>query len=183
MSAFDADRQNGHDLTRTVEQIAPRTRRALTECQTVLPNTDPVDSHTTVDGAEGLVLVVSESGSEYVVDIEDERCECPDAQKRDVRCKHQRRAAFALGAAPIAADAAAALDLDETLGQHTDADLSFVAADGGVVRAGDNAELVDTGDERPEDCDCIPVEEQSGTPLECWPCRREGFTSVNPDAE
>ena len=50
-------------------------------------------------------------------------------------------------------------------------------------RRGAAGVLVDERDGRPDDCDCIPVEKQHGTPLTCWPCRREGFTSVNPDTE
>ena len=50
--------------------------RALTECLTVLEDVGRVR------GAEDLFLVVSESGSEYLVDRRTGRCGCPDAVHR-----------------------------------------------------------------------------------------------------
>ena len=49
--------------------------------------------------ADGLYLVVSQSGSEYLVDYRTGRCGCPDAEHRDSEggCKHVRRVAFATG--------------------------------------------------------------------------------------
>ncbi len=185
MSTFDSGRENGHDTERTDVDLEPCTERALTEYLTVLPETDPVSEPTPVAGADGLVLVCSQSGSEYVVDLEGGRCTCPDAQHNlgpDEACKHETRARFATGREPLPAAAVAALDVDPNLGAHTDASLRFAATDGGVVNAGDDAELVDTGDGRPEECDCIPASEQSGEPLACWPCRQAGFTTVNPHA-
>jgi len=67
-------------------QLDDRDARALTECMTVLPTDAP-----------GLYEVVSESGSEYIVDARGGSCECADAEYRDVRCKHIRRARFAAG--------------------------------------------------------------------------------------
>jgi len=59
--------------------------RALTEAMTVLPD------------APGMYVVVSGSGSEYVVDARGGACTCPDARYRDRTCKHQRRVAYELG--------------------------------------------------------------------------------------
>lgn len=134
-----------NDADRTDTELEARTRRALEQYLTVLPETDPVDELGAVADVPGMVLVVSESGSEYVVDVDAGRCECPDARHRDVMCKHVRRAAFATGEEAIPADAAAALDVDPELGHHTDASLRFAAADGGIVEAGDDAEVLDGG--------------------------------------
>ena len=70
------------------ERIDTRDLRALTEYLTVL------DDVGRVRGADGLYLVVSQSGSEYLVDTLEGACECPDAQYRGVECKHRRRVAF-----------------------------------------------------------------------------------------
>jgi hypothetical protein len=66
-------------------------RRALTEYLTVL------DDVGRAKGADDLFLVVSQSGSEYLVDRREGRCTCPDHEYRGVRCKHLRRVAFATG--------------------------------------------------------------------------------------
>jgi len=126
--------------------IADRTRRALEQYLTVTPDVGQAR------GAEGIALVTSQSGSEYVVDALEGRCECRDAEYRDPDggCKHVRRARFALGLDAIPADAAAACDVDPDLGQHCDAELRFAAADGGIIVADDDAELVDEDADRVE---------------------------------
>ncbi|MFC6724993.1 hypothetical protein ACFQE1_11545, partial [Halobium palmae] len=50
-------------------------------------------------GAEDLYAVVTESGSEYLVDARTGACECADAEYRapEGGCKHVRRVAFATG--------------------------------------------------------------------------------------
>lgn len=71
--------------------VEPRTIRALTETLQVLPNTGRAR------GADGLYLVVSGSGNEYLVDLPGGRCSCPDAQynlEPDERCKHWRKCAI-----------------------------------------------------------------------------------------
>ena len=65
--------------------------RALTQYLTVLEDLPRVD------GADDLYVVVSESGSSYLVDAREGACECADHRYRDVECKHIRRVAFATG--------------------------------------------------------------------------------------
>lgn len=138
------------------ESIDPRTERALEEPMTVLPGTDPATEPTPVVGVDGRVLVVS-TGPEYVVDVEAGRCTCPDAEHRDPDdgCKHVRRARFATGRAPLPVAALEPADVDEHLGEHTDASHRFAATDGGRVVAGDDAEVLDDetgGDAAGEEC-------------------------------
>jgi len=94
-----------------------RTRRALEEYITILPSLGDAA------GCDSLVTAVSESGSEYLVDLWEGRCNCPDSEHRnpDGGCKHIRRARFALGrrAIPNAPD----VEVDPQLGEHTDAEL------------------------------------------------------------
>lgn len=87
--------------------------RALTEYLTVL------DDIGRARGAPDLFLVVSQSGKEWLVDVDLERCDCPDYRYRGRRCKHLRRVAFATGERPIPSwiDREA---LDECLGEHID---------------------------------------------------------------
>jgi hypothetical protein len=198
--------------------LEKRTRRALEQYLTVL---DDVDA---AAGADDLYVVVSESGSQYLVDARGGSCTCPDAEHRDPEggCKHARRVAFATGAEaiPAAADPDA---VDDQLGAHVDGVVRWecehgrefcaeapaaredavrcsdceieaaatpaerVVADGGVIEAGDGAEILDedddvvdlsevTGDaepERPDDCDC--GDWNAGLGLPCWPCYRTGF--------
>ncbi|WP_222912677.1 hypothetical protein [Natrinema sp. SYSU A 869] len=69
--------------------------RTLTEYLTVL------EDQGRVRGCRDQYLVVSESGSEYLVDTRLEACECPDHAYRERRCKHLRRVAFAIGAEAV----------------------------------------------------------------------------------
>jgi hypothetical protein len=94
--------------------------RALTEKMTVLPETGRVKN------ADDLFLVISESGSEYLVDAREGRCDCPDAEYNldpGEQCKHERRVAYATGSEPVPlwADQTA---IDPQLGDHTEAVLS-----------------------------------------------------------
>ena len=121
------------------ESIEPRTARALEQYLTVLPNVGRAD------GADGLYLVVSQSGKEYLVDGVDGACECPDHEHRDVRCKHIRRVAIATGAEPIPADVLEEVTVDEQLGEHVDGGPQVVAPDGGIIHAGDDGEILEEG--------------------------------------
>jgi len=74
----------------------------------------------------GLYLVVSSHAEpnrlraeEYLVDLRDGSCTCPDARYRDVQCQHIRRAEYATGAAtvPPAVDRSA---VDPDLGAYVE---------------------------------------------------------------
>jgi len=111
MSDYNTAEVEGTDLE-------PRTERALTEYMTVLPLGGDIYSVTT------------QSGSEYRVDAREGRCTCPDHKHRDVRCKHQRRVAFAVGKRPVPADV---VDVDELLGDHVDESPHVAVPDGGEI--------------------------------------------------
>ncbi|WP_324757115.1 hypothetical protein [Haloarcula montana] len=76
-------------------ELDERDARALTEVMTVLDDTPRVA------GAPDMFLVVSGSGSSYVVDAREGACECWDDSTRSAGCKHRRRTAFATGQRPI----------------------------------------------------------------------------------
>jgi len=97
--------------------------RALSQYLTVLDDVDRVRS------APDLFLVVSESGSEYLVDARGGACECPDHEYRGRRCKHLRRVAFATSRESIPA-CVDSDDVDDQLGQHVDGEPDFAAAVG-----------------------------------------------------
>ncbi len=162
------------------ESIDRRTVRALTEPLTVLDHDEtPVD-----DADTTIVTVTSASGSTYDVDVRAGACSCPDARHREPEggCKHVRRARVALGRDVVDADTIRALDVDEQLGAFAPGPRVAVS-DGGIVDAGDDAELVDDTDadtERPADCDCVAFHDDAALP--CWPCWRDGFDEPNPDA-
>lgn len=88
--------------------------RALGRYMTVL---EDADARTRADAS--LYSVTSDSGSEYLVDIDVPACECPDHQYRDRRCIHIRRVEFATGrrAIPTWADSGM---VDPQLGDHVD---------------------------------------------------------------
>jgi hypothetical protein len=77
-------------------ELDDRTRRALTEHMGIIP-----------EGGE-LFTVVGENHpdrdqSTYMVDLRRGRCSCADSEYWNAECKHQRRAAFALGREPVPA--------------------------------------------------------------------------------
>jgi hypothetical protein len=94
-------------------ELEQRDVRALTEYMTVLPEMGRAED------APDLYLVVSESGSEYLVDTREGACECPDAVNRDVRCKHLRRVRYATGETPVPAGANEEA-IDDALGDHVE---------------------------------------------------------------
>jgi len=100
-------------------ELDDRTRRALTECMTVLP-----------EGGDIYTVVGENENGEYRVDGHEGRCTCPDHEHRDATCKHIRRVAFATGAVPIPATVD---NVDELLGEHTESGPQVVASDGGQV--------------------------------------------------
>jgi hypothetical protein len=170
MSEYDTAEIEGTD-------IEPRDVRALTEYHSVL------DEIGRARGADDLYLVVSESGSEYLVDARLGSCECPDHTHREVRCKHIRRVAYATGDRPVPAGVDTDA-VDPQLGMHVDATPRVAATDGGadIIDAGDEGEVLDEDDTdtddvadggRPDDCDCGAW--NAGEDLPCWPCARDGF--------
>lgn len=157
--------------------LCARDVRALTEVMSTLDDTP------TVRGADGLYEVVSQSGNTYTVDLWGPSCTCPDAEKRDVTCKHARRVMYAVGARPIPGWVQRGA-LDDQLGEHVDAtpQVGRAATDGGVhVSAAQAADAPDQ-DERPAGCECDAIAIDDGDALPCWPCFRDGFDTPNPDA-
>ncbi|WP_247002153.1 hypothetical protein [Halosolutus gelatinilyticus] len=86
-------------------------RRALTQYMTVLEDVSRVR------GCDGQYLVISQPGSEYLVDARLGVCECPDYRFRSRECKHLKRGAYATGQREIPAIIDRD-DLDEQLGEH-----------------------------------------------------------------
>jgi hypothetical protein len=85
-------------------------------------------------------------------------CTCPAWEYQDGVCKH-------MVAVAIREPVLEAVSTEPT-----------VKADGGVTVEKDG---VDHSDERPEDCDCLPLMEG----LSCWPCYRDGFEEPNSSLE
>lgn len=160
------------------ECIAPRDARGLTEVMSVLDNVGRARD------ADDLYLVVSSSGREYLVDIRQRVCECPDFQHNlpdgdRHACKHIARVTYEIGARPIPGwinrDA-----LDDQLGLHVSA--TPRVAPTAVVTDGGQLKDDETRAERPADCSCVaPVDRNDGRELPCFQCWRAGFRSVNPE--
>lgn len=146
-------------------ELCARDVRALTESHSVLPDVGQAAD------APDLYTVVSQSGRTYTVDIMGPSCSCPDAEKRDVTCKHARRVMFAEGMRPIPGWVNPAA-IDELLGRHVNGAprIGKVATDGGPGLAAD-MERAGAGDERPADCRCESGDED----VPCWPCFRDGW--------
>jgi predicted nucleic acid-binding Zn finger protein len=127
----------------TKDSIETRTRRALEECMTVLPNKGRAQ------GAPGLFVVIGENeNGQYLVDSQTGSCECKDAQYRDPEggCKHIRRVRIAQGETPETPVPAGALDeitVDSTFGVHVDASPKFATADGGILDGETGEEISD----------------------------------------
>ena len=114
--------------------------RAVTEYLTVL------DDLPAVADADGLYVVVSESGESYTVDARTDACQCPYKKYRGIRCKHARRVAYATGREPIPAGIDAE-EIDDDLGRHVGGEVRRAATDGGT--AADGAEVLSTPSDGP----------------------------------
>jgi hypothetical protein len=177
----------GHKSRDTADSIdiEPRTRRAVTECMTVL----------SADG-DTYTVVGQNGGGEYEVNARTGDCSCPDSEynlSAHERCKHAQRVEIILG--EHAMPAVDPDDVDPHLGEHVRATARRAVADGGIVEPGDDAEILDDeegeevvdladmtdepGEERPDDCQCAPFLADGDLP--CWPCYREGFATPAPD--
>jgi predicted nucleic acid-binding Zn finger protein len=90
--------------------IEPRTIRAATEIMTV------------IEEADALFLVVTESGSEYRVDLCEPACTCPDFEYRDdiQECKHIRRVRIEVGQVDIDALAESLADRATSVEQEAE---------------------------------------------------------------
>jgi hypothetical protein len=84
-----ATAQDGATDTPAPAEIADRDVRALTEPMLV------VADHPDAWGDHE--AVVYNADREYLVNVDIGYCDCPDVQYRRTRCKHLRRADFALG--------------------------------------------------------------------------------------
>lgn len=159
--------------TTTAEEsngIEKRTKRAATESMSL-------DRYA---GNAGEYDVHSESGSVYRVDLIAGSCSCPDDEHNAPAggCKHVRRVEIATGQRPVP-ELGQETDVERMIdarADQTDAqtDHQEVATDGGAVVESDQ-----TGDQRPDDCDCS--EHFDSGELGCWPCYRDGFETANPD--
>lgn len=123
--------KSGSTQVQSTETIDDRDVRALTSCLTVLPE------YGRAAGADGLFMVVSDSGKEYLVDAHEGACECADYEYRAPAggCKHVRRVAFATGERPIP-EGVSSDAIDDLLGHHVEGGPNAgkpVAADGGKV--------------------------------------------------
>jgi hypothetical protein len=72
--------------------------------------------------------------------------------------------------------------VDDQLGEHVDGEPRIATTDGGIIVADDDGEIIDEGDDRPDDCQCL-AEYTDNDALACWACYREGFDSPNPNAD
>lgn len=112
---IDTQESGTDDEKPSIANLNDRDIRALTEYHTVLADLGRVKD------ADGLYLVVSQSGKEYLVDAHDGSCECADSQYHNPvgGCKHSRRVAFATGKRAIPADIDQSA-VDSNLGEHVE---------------------------------------------------------------
>ena len=153
--------------SRTDPDHSERDRRALSQYLTVLEDVGRVRD------ADGLFLGVSQSGSEYLVDMREGACECDDHRYRGIKCKHARRVEFATGMRPVPGDVD--VQVDPQLGEHVVSPPRLAMPDGGIVATDAGDVDVDDLDAEPErdnadaECECEPGDE-----LECFACYMRG---------
>lgn len=157
------------------DSIESRTKRALTEAMTVLPN------HGRARGAENLFTVVGQHGNgEYLVNLNDGSCTCKDSQynlDNETDCKHVRRVRVCIGDMPIPNDALGEIQIDNTFGAHVDSTPVYATADGGIITSQENTDPeADKWSVRPEiDKYGVPTGSQVA---KCTSCGIETITSL-----
>ncbi|QLG49106.1 hypothetical protein [Natrinema halophilum] len=165
-----------------IDTLDERDVRALEEYLTVTPEIGRAR------GADDLTLVTSQSGKEYLVDVREGVCECPDSEYRhpDGGCKHVRRARIAMGHETVDARTLAELDVDPRLGEHANGP-RVATSDGGVTGAiaGDDAEILESDDVDPWDGPHVEYDKY-GEPTgaryyQCRDCSREVHEDIDRD--
>jgi len=160
---------NEESETKDSIEVESRTERALTECMTVVST----EGTPVTDADEETVSVVSSSGSTYTVDAGDEFCDCPDYQHNHRRCKHIRRARFALGIDELSAATLRTLDIAENFAAHCPGPI-VVASDGG--RVGESKTRNESNEDK-EDTLAAIIEDRGprrGTCCDVCGCRVKG---------
>lgn len=133
---------------------------------------------TALPEGEDLWTVVSQSGSEYTVDLRDEpACTCPDfeynlpTEDGQEVCKHILRCQIVDPDGHRCVPAPLVSEVDPLLGSGVDAEPKVVATDGGGIIT------VDDEDEG-ESCDCSELPE--GVPcFQCYRDRKKEFVGVS----
>lgn len=126
MSTTNPTHKTGTIDAQPDDDLDDRSIKALLTPMTV------IDDCGDVAGAEGLFEVTTASGSEYIVDLVEETCTCPDHEYRGVRCKHIRRCEFETGRRAIPGWVNIET-LDDQLGEHiTEGEPRIAMTDGGV---------------------------------------------------
>lgn len=146
MSTNVSQRENATDSE--AQTVDSRTKRALAECMTVLPN------HGLARDAPGLFVVIGENeNGEYLVDSRTDSCDCDDMRYRDPDggCKHLRRVRVLTGERPIPTWVPEVVDVDSRIGANVDKNVRFVQTDGGVISSPDSDS--DTGTDTDADAD------------------------------
>lgn len=111
-----------HEKASELQTLDARDVRALEEEITVMQHVGEAR------GDNDLFLVVSASGSEYLVDVRAGTCTCPDFVHNGNHCKHARRVTMETGMRPVDAVALDALDVsDQFDGDHVDGEPRIVA--------------------------------------------------------
>jgi len=150
-------------------EVESRTERALTECMTVLSTSGtPISNPDTQT-----VSVVSHSGETYTVEARGEVCTCPDHQHNHRRCKHIRRARFALGIDELSAAMLREFDIAENFAAHCPGPI-VVASDGG--RVGESKTRNESNEDK-EDTLAAIIEDRGprrGTCCDVCGCRVKG---------
>jgi hypothetical protein len=170
-------------VTTDESSVDDRTRRALEECMSVLPDVGAAAD------AEDFYTVVGENCGTYLVDVREGVCECPDSEYRDPDggCKHVRRARMATGemAIPAAALAVDEATIDDHFGDHVAGDVQFAAADGGIILEdnSDGGAAIDTSASADVWSAPQPEIDKHGVPtgdhyVECLGCGVEVLTSL-----
>jgi hypothetical protein len=125
--ADDAGERKEDPRLAAIRDLDGRDVAALTRCTLAVVDADAADPGLpAIRGVPDLYLVVSSHAEadrlraeEYLVDLRDESCTCPDARYRDVECQHIRRAQYATGATEIPAGVGESA-LDPDLGAYVD---------------------------------------------------------------
>jgi len=157
-------------------EVESRTERALTECMTVVSTEGtPISNPDTQT-----VSVISSSGNTYTVEARGEVCTCPDHQHNHRRCKHIRRARFALGIDEMPAAMLREFDIAENFAAHAPGPI-VVASDGG--RVGDTGEPNEDKDKDKDEEDTLAaiIEDRDirGTCCSICGSRVKGFYGVD----
>jgi len=162
--ATECDRSEAEGTN--TDDVEPRTRRALEEYMTVLPNHGAASERQHAYAVFGENERSPDDADEdyYIVDMNYNMCTCGDHMKRQNTCKHMRRVEILTGERPVTPQIQENVTPVDNIGDFIETDIRYLMPDGGVVsESGSESESESESEDDEADTDDVSTDGGSDT--------------------